>query len=123
MSLLNLTEGVRFIVTPTGIFQNYTEMNSRVRVQARSVTSRNGGLNFKTQRDTPTTPSQIIRLYCTHTHTLYLTYLPTTVYIRTYLYMGKELPHAYLKTESATLAILDLPRARGGISSVENGRF
>ena len=94
------------------------------------MTSRNGGITSQrnaTQRDTPTTSSQIIRLYCTHTHTLYLTYVSTTVYIRTYLYMGKKLPHAYLKTESATLAILDLPRARGlarersGISSVENG--
>ena len=34
-----------------------------------------------------------------HAHTLYLTYLLTTVYIRTNLYMGKKLPHAYLKTE------------------------
>ena len=65
--------------------------------QARSVTSRNGGLNFATHRDTPTTSSQIVRLYCTHTRTLYLTYLPNTVYIRTYLYMGKKQPHAYLK--------------------------
>ena len=34
-----------------------------------------------------------------------LLYLRTTLYIRTYLYLGKKLPHA-----SASLAILDLPR-------------
>ena len=141
-AVLTLLETVFYLFQPDA---TVTESNSPFPVtylycsQARSVTSRNGGakLHNATGHAHHLKSNHTFVLY-PHAHTILNLPRPTTVYIRTYLYMGKKLPHAYLRvravysiyciyTESATLAILDLPRVRGlarersGISSVENG--